>query len=303
MSEYRVHDPKQGVIGPISLATVMDLVAAGVVHDGMWVSRDGGPFMPVRAFEEIAPPPSQTSASDPKPTYSGDLGKNTFFKVFYRFLVNKATGLLALQQDARRKDVYLQQGQPTYVSSNLPEERLGQFLVARGYLDEHELEVALTSMHTDDNRLGYTIIRLGLMEPPVLFQALRQQQVSRLVDLCAWESGRYAYFDGMVFDGEHVDLQLVALDLLLEAARGLPEQRLAKRLAPYQRLTIEPQPQQLTNLDELRLSPFERRVANSIDGQRTLVDLIKGLEGDHRRAALMVVYVLWELDTVAFRTA
>jgi hypothetical protein len=300
MSEYRVHDPAKGIIGPVSLVTVKDLVAAGVVHDGMWVSRDGGPFLPVRAFEEIAPPPSQTSASEPKPTYSGDLGKNTFFKVFYRFYINRVTGLLALQQGEQRKDVYLQQGQPVYVTSSLAEERLGQYLVRHGVIDEHELEVALNSMHTDDNRLGYTLIRLGLLEPPELFQVLRDQQVSRLIDLCTWESGRYAYFDGQTFDGERVDLQLVALDLLLQAARSLSGQQLAKRLAPFQRMPIELVPETPVSTDELHLTPLERRVANSIDGRRSLVDLLRGLEGDHYRSALVVAYVLWELDAIAF---
>ncbi len=298
MAEYRVHDPEKGLIGPISLATLKDLVTAGVVHDGFWISRDGGPFLPVRAFAEITPPPALDSSQEPRPTYSGDLGKNTFFKVFYRFHLTHATGRLVVERGEQFKEVYLQQGQPVVVNSNSESERLGNFLVVTRRLDQHELAVALNSMHTDDNRLGYTLIRLGLLEPQELFAALREQQIARLIDLCGWPTGRYAFFDGQIFAGERFDLQLSALELIILAARRLPLAELEPRLAHLGALRPTWSPRRTVDLDQLKLTAFERRIANTIDGRRSVTELCAGLEGDHRRAALMVVYLLWETDAI-----
>ncbi|MFC1610061.1 DUF4388 domain-containing protein [Myxococcota bacterium] len=300
MAEYRVHDPDKGIIGPISLETVQDLVDAGVVHDGTWVSRDAGPFLPIAAFSEISPQPAEHSRADLQPTYSGDLGKNTFFKVFYRFHVTRATGLLAVHQESRRKEIYLAQGQPSFVKSNLPNERLGEYLIAHKKLDRTELDVALGSMHTDDNRLGYTLIRLGIMEPTELFEALRTQQTSRLVDLCTWERGRYLFYDGLHFEGDAVDLKLAVPDLVVMAARDLPSDRLESRLAPHFGLAAQRTTNQLVTPNALRLTAFERRVANAIDGKRTVGEIINNLEGDQRRAAMMVLYLLWEIDAIVF---
>jgi hypothetical protein len=302
MSDYRVHDPEKGIIGPISLETVQDLIKAGVVHGEMWVSRDGGPFLPIAAYEEIKQPPTESS-TPPRPTYSGDLGKNTFFKVFYRFHVTRSSGLLVVQQNEVRKDIFLLQGQPSYVTSNLPHERFGEYLVAQNRIDRDELDVALGSMHTDDNRLGYTLVRLGLLEPTELYDALRSQQTSRLVELCTWEKGRYLYYDGLHYEGgDMVDLQLQVPDLIIEAARSLPPARLASRLQPHMRSQPTRTANQLIPLDSLRLTAFERRIAESIDGSRTVAEITGAVEGDQRRAALMVVYLLWEIDAIAFPT-
>ncbi|OGR10415.1 MAG: hypothetical protein A2341_23105 [Deltaproteobacteria bacterium RIFOXYB12_FULL_58_9] len=300
MTDYRLHDPNRGVIGPISIETVQDLVNAGVVHDAMWVSRDGGPFLPVAAFSEISPQPANESSTEPKPTYSGDLGKNTFFKVFYRFHITHATGLLAIQATTHHKRIYLIHGQPVYVNSSLPEEKLGEYLVRKGRIERDELNVALGSMHTDDNRLGYTLIRLGLLDPPELFDALRAQQTERLVDLCTWEAGRYLYYEGITFDGEVLNLQLHVPELVIQAARGLPLDRLETRMAPHLDAYAVPTSGQVASSESLRLTAFERRVANSIDGKRTVRQIAGNLKADQRRAAMMVLYLLWEIDALSF---
>jgi hypothetical protein len=304
MTEYRLHDPEKGVIGPIRIDTVRDLIKAGVVHDKMQVSRDGGPFLPISTFPEIMPQPKSESANEPQPTYSGDLGKNTFFKVFHRFHIIRARGLLRVERESVRRDVFIEDGQPTFVTSNVDSERFGEYLVARGKIDAEDLQVALAAMHTDKNRLGDTLIRLGLVESQDLYILLRGQQMMRLIDLCTWESGRYLFFDGQRYDGDKVDLQLAVPELIIQAARSLPTPRLETRLSQYMNLVIDKLPNQVVATDTLRLTAFEHRVASAIDGKRTLAQILQALgdEGDHRRAALMVIYLLWEIDAVAFRS-
>ena len=175
--------------------------------------------------------------------------------------------------------------------------------MARGKLEREELDVAVQAMHTDDGRIGYTLVRLGLIEPSELYQQLRAQQMMRLVDLCTWESGRYLFFDGMRYTGDKVDLQLAVPELIIQAARSLPLPRLETRLAKYSRAIIDKLEHQVVATDALSLTAFEHRVTSCIDGKRTIADILKtlGADGDHRRAALVVIYLLWEIDAIAFR--
>ncbi|MBI5508227.1 MAG: hypothetical protein HY903_05690 [Deltaproteobacteria bacterium] len=303
MSEYRLHDPEKGLIGPVRLETVKDLIAAGVVHEQVVVSKDDGPFQPISAFAEIVLQRGPGTRATPQPTYSGDLGKNTFFKVFYRFHVTHANGLLTVVRDQHRKDVYLQDGVPTYITSNIESDRLGEFLVARGFLELDELNVALQSMHDDDNRLGQTLVRLGLIEPEELLQALRTQQFLRLTELCSWEWGRYLFYDGMRFTGDKIDLQLNVPELIIQAARSLPLPRLESRLAPAVNTVVEKLPHQVIATEVLQFSAFEARVQRAVDGKRTLASIVNelGVDAEHRKAVLMVIYLLWEIDAVGFR--
>ncbi len=303
MAEYRIHDPDKGIIGPIQLETARDLVKAGAVHDGVWVSRDGGAFLPFKAFEELAAPPPVLKETDPQPTYSGDLGKNTFFKVFHRFHVTHSTGLLVVRREDKRKDTFLESGQPVFVASNLLHERFGEFLVARDAIDRHELEVALESMHTDRNRLGHTLIRLGLLAPEQVYEELRNQQIARLVDLCTWETGHYQFFDGQRYKGDKVDLKLEVPELIARAARNLDLQQLERRLINCMSAVPQRLPGHIGDLDALHLSPAEKRIVDTVDGKKTIEEIVAaaGTRDDAHRATLMILYILWEIDAVSLK--
>jgi hypothetical protein len=299
VSAYRLNDPRQGVIGPISLEAVRDLMKAGVIQDDVQVSKDNGPFMPVQSFAELKGPMSREGS--PKPTYAGDLGKNTFFRVFYRFHLARLTGLLTVKLEARQKEVFLEDGQPIFVASNIPEERIGEYMVRREVITRHDLDVALASMRTDGNRLGQTLIRLGLIEPPDFYAQLLAQQVDRLVDLCTWETGRYQFFQGARYDGEKYKLKLVVSDLVLRAARSMDEATLARRLL----MSMDLRPRRVAHAELDRgvfpFSPMEARVLDSVDGQRTVAEIVRtaGADETRRRAALMILYLLLEVDAVA----
>ncbi len=304
MATYRLHDPERGIIGPVSLKTVADLVTSGVVHEGVWVSRDNGPFLPATAFSEIKP---QLQPASPmgQPTYSGDLGKNTFFKVFFRFHLTRASGLLVVTRDGIRKEIHLEKGEPVFVTSSVPSEHFGEYLVRRGKVERDDLKVALQSMDTDNNRLGDTLIRLGLMEPQEVFQELRGQQIFRLLDLCDWEVGRYQFYEGQRYTGDKIDLQLHVPDLIIQAARRLTLDKLEARLRRYFNAHVERQRENVVPIESLRFTATERRVVDALDGDKTLAQLLRtlGVRGDQRRAVLMVIYLLWEIDGVSFRMA
>lgn len=303
MAEYRIHDPDKGIIGPIRLETARDLVKAGAVHDGVWVSRDGGAFLPLKAFEELAAPAAVLKETDPQPTYSGDLGKNTFFKVFHRFHVTQSTGLLVVRREDKRKDIFLEGGQPVFVASNLLHERFGEYLLARGKIDRHEVDVALQSMHTDRNRLGHTLIRLGLLAPEEVYEELRGQQKSRLVDLCTWQSGRYQFFEGQKYKGDKVDLKLEVPDLIATAGRQLDLKQLESRLINWVRSVPQRPAGHLGELDALHLSDVEKRIVDAVDGKKTIEEIIAAIGSDEisRRTTLMVLYIMWEIDAVSFK--
>lgn len=57
MSEFRLRDRSGRVFGPIQEDSIRDLLSAGALEAGTEVSRDGGPFVPVQDFEQIAAPP------------------------------------------------------------------------------------------------------------------------------------------------------------------------------------------------------------------------------------------------------
>lgn len=304
MSEYRLNDPQKGIIGPVRIGTVRDLMDAGVIHAAVLVSKDGGPFLPLDQFPEM-PVPQSGEQAQAQPTYAGDIGKNTFFKVFYRLHLSRVSGLLVLEDGPRRKDVYLVDGVPVMVFSNVIYEKLGEFLALHGLLKRRHLAGALKAVADDDVSLGDVLVHNGVLTQQQLATALRNQAVFRLVDLCLWETGRYMFFEGQKPSGARSDLKLSVPELIVQAAREMPERALLRRLAPHYLSPVLQTPRFGSQVAQLRFSDAEKAIIKSFDGRLCVAD-IAGHYGDDpalRHAALVAMYLLWEVDAITYEGA
>lgn len=110
---------------------------------------------------------------------------------------NKASGLLLCEQGNVRKEVYVTDGAPEFVSSNVAGELLGEFLISHAILSRGELDMALAVMPRFEGRLGDTLIALGLVEPMFLFQQIAIQVHEKLMDLFTWTHGSCSFYEGI----------------------------------------------------------------------------------------------------------
>ena len=205
-----------------------------------------------------------------------------------------------MQDGKLRKDAYLREGRLVFFSSNIQAERLGQYLLLRGKLDPGELDVALQSMHTDNNRLSDTLIRLGLLDKADLDEVLREQQLARLIELTCWQSGSYEFFAGHLYEGEGVGPAVTIVELLL-LLDELPEDYLVARLMG--RLHKAPVVVDSDGVEELALSELQHRIVDSVDGKHSGVEIINryGDDASVRRQALGLLYLLSEIECIQFR--
>ena len=302
MGYYKLHDPKRGVLGPIRLELVRELIAMGALDSSVRYARDNGPFMPRDQFTELE---VTLGSSPPLSDFDGDLRERTFFNVFYDLYLKRATGLLSVRRQNHNKDVFFEDGQPVFAASNVETERFGEFLVARGQLKRESLESALDAMNISGDSLGLTLIGKGVMDEAEVVSALRDQQIMRLVDVCGWDHGSYTYIDGQRYVGEKFDLRLDAAELLVRAAREMPEVVLVTRLDTHLQRFVELSPDVSLEESEFKLSPAERGVLAQLDGSKTPAQILAKYfdTPNRRRAALIVVYLLWEAGLLSFRDA
>ncbi|MEZ0312481.1 MAG: DUF4388 domain-containing protein [Myxococcota bacterium] len=302
MGYYKLHDPKRGVLGPIRLELVRELIAMGTVGPDVRFARNSGPFLPRQSFEELE---VLVGSAPPLENFEGNLKSRTFFSVFYELFLKRATGLLSVRRGGHNKDVFLEQGHPVFAASNIENERFGSYLVSRGELSPKALEDALDVMTTSGDSLGVTLIKTNVMEEPDVIAALRDQQIMRLVDLCAWDDGELTYFDEQRYVGEKFDLRLDAAELLVRAARDLPESILLDRLGKGKHQRVELSPDVSLEETEFKLTPTERTVLSQLDGSSTLTALLGRFTDNpqRRRSAIMVVYLLWEAGLLTFHAA
>lgn len=302
--EYRLHT-QRGIIGPVKLDTVRDLADAGMLQPDTLVSRDGSPLLPVSALPELLPLVRPIGPKEGDPNYSGDIKVSSFMRILLRLYGGKATGVMVVRDATRRKDVFLEEGNPAFVTSTIGKERLGEFLIADNVLTPEQVRTALTVSQAQHEFLGVAIVRLGFLGQEAVCAALREQQLVRLVDLCGWEHGRYSFYDGARYEGERLDLQLGMPELWMRAARQLPERIILKRLGDVLQQSVVGFDSQVLDLCRAQFNGDERVVLSTFGDERSAVQVVTAESGNpaRRRAVLTVLYLLSELGGLRFRAS
>jgi hypothetical protein len=208
-----------------------------------------------------------------EPTEQGDFRTVSPIRLLFRLSVERKTGLLIAEGRAGRlKEIYLKDGQPNYVASNVLSERLGEYMIAQGAITTEELDGALPVMHHFGGRLADTLVGLGLLEPLEGFRLLARQVRDKIVDLCAWKKGKYRWYpdkkNPWATRPVHLDLLRVigagATALDAKFAQTWLEDHATERLVKVT---------EGISLDRFGLGEAPARVHGMLDGTRTMGEI------------------------------
>jgi serine/threonine-protein kinase len=203
--EYRVRTTDGRALGPWTYARLVEAVATHELGASDLVSLGVEPYRALRELPELFRHLPASSLSErtarydtpAAPDQQHDVADDGVARALAQVLLQKDTGLLLFEQGSMRKEVYVVDGMPEFVSSNLASELLGEFLVARGVISRGELDMALAVMPRFEGRLGETLTALGLVEPVHLFRQIASQVQEKLLELFTWTGGRGSFFRGV----------------------------------------------------------------------------------------------------------
>lgn len=230
-----------------------------------------------------------------EPDLKGDLAEQSLFSVLFPLAVDAQTGLLVLQREQTIKEIYLLDGDPHYVSSNLSEELFGQYLLRSGVLTEEELQRALAVMDQHEGRLGETLVALEVLRPMQMLRLLTRQVRFKMLNAFKWRTGSFFYYAGRTCNAEAAPLGLDAFELLETGVRQFSDDELAARLSPVimrRPRAVKPPP---VSPAVFRVDDYPRKVYERLDGTRTIADLLTPDEAFPDTGALgRMLYLLLE---------
>ena len=111
----------------------------------------------------------------------------------------RATGTLKIQRGRVKKAVFIVEGRPIYVDSNLRNETLGAYLVAKGELQENDLNAAMKQARSGGTKLGTALVALGFVDERTLQAGLRAQTRIKTVSALRWSDGLFSFTPGDEF--------------------------------------------------------------------------------------------------------
>ncbi|MCB9612525.1 MAG: protein kinase [Sandaracinus sp.] len=230
-------------LGPWRFATVVEAITTGRIGPEDLVSVDGGPMLPVGRDPWLArhlpmatlTPLTRDAALTTEPHVRRNFAGGGFIRAMAESAARRDTGLWLCEQGGVRKEVYVREGVPVFVGSNVAGELLGEHLVTRGVITRGELDSALAVLPRFEGRLGDTLVALELVDAVTLFRAIAEQVREKLLDLFLWESGTAELYRGAVMPAGGFPLDLDAWEILRSGVdrrldAGLEEARFKGRM-------------------------------------------------------------------------
>jgi hypothetical protein len=233
------------------------------------------------------------------PDSAGDISVITPMRLFCDLAIAGETGLLRFEVPGTIKEIFLVGGAPESVSSSLPSERFGEYLVAKEILGRGDLELALGMLPHYNGKLGDTLVALGLLRPLDVFRLLSQQVRDRVIDVFGWTEGTFAFFRGTTNPAEGFPLGLDTFEILGAGVVTLPGEPLEQRFAPLVDYRPVATPHRRVQPEAFRIGPTPREVLELLDGERTLrAWMDQFADPEERLTFLRSLYLLVETDLV-----
>jgi len=292
-AQYRVMLANGEQRGPWRFARIVEAVATGEIGPTDRVSVSGGAPQALAQIADLArhlQPSTLTPRAAPKRFAMAmtdeyvDLEHGGIVGALARALVERETALLICENGAARKEVYLKDGVPEFVTSNLAGELLGEYLVSKGVIARGELDMALAVMPRFEGKLGETLNALGLVEPVNLLRHIADQVRDKLLDVFTWPKGKASLYRDVAPPASGFPLHLEPWAVLQDGIKrrfdaGLEQGRFRGRdAAKLER--ISPPPEELRSV---KLPRDLDLVLNALRTPRTVADIRRSLLADDKR--------------------
>jgi serine/threonine-protein kinase len=242
-----------------------------------------------------------SSAPKRPPDSAGDVSVITPMRLLCDLAVAGETGLLRFELTPAVKEIFVVNGAPESINSSLPNERFGEYLVARGILSAADLDGALGMLPQYAGKLGDTLVGLGLLRPLDVFRLLSQQVRDRVIDVFTWTEGTFAFYRGVTNAHDSFPLGLDPFEILGAGVVTIPQPGLEQRFAPMMDQRPVATGTARVQPDAFRLGPTPREVLDMLSGEHTLRAWTAHFaEPTERITFLRTLYLLVETDLVQF---
>jgi DNA-binding response OmpR family regulator len=185
----------------------------------------------------------------------------------------KETGELGLMKGQVKKIIFFEGGFPVFALSNLVADRLGQFLVRAGKIDEQTMKQAADEAATTKQRTGDLLIKIGALNEEERLYYVGQQIKSILYSVFAWEEGVFTLSFQARARKEAIKLDIHPANLIMRGVKKLYKPERLRRLMPQ---NARPTPSQdpSFNLSDVELQAWEAHLLPRCDGRRKVAELV-----------------------------
>ena len=220
----------------------------------------------------------------------GDLGEIPFPVLLQALAVHKRSVVLSIERRQLKKEIILENGIPVDCHSNLLQDTLGKFMVARGALNDEQNHQTLSQSATTGQPFAEILVADGLINASELYKILQQNLAKKLLDGFSWRSGTFQVSTNL----PQVDspLKVKAPQLVLTGiSKFAPEDEIAEAIAGLEGKRILFNPRPPFPLKELRLTKDHQEILGLVSLGKTTEEL-EAESGMEKAKVLRLLYAL-----------
>jgi curved DNA-binding protein CbpA len=191
---------------------------------------------------------------------------------FLSLRAGKKTGIAVFERDDVVKKVYIKDGDVLFASSNVDDDRLGEFLLRVGKLTAQQYDASVELMKKTGKKQGVILIELGFITPHTMMQVVRDQITHIILGLFAWRDGSCRFEEGPLPLKDIIPLQMSLGNLILSGVRRLEWEMVRDSLPPNETV-LRPATDPIALFQAADLSANQKAVLALIDGKRTIKDI------------------------------
>ncbi len=255
---------------------------------------------------ELGRPPKQSpaQASAHAPAAAGSDLSGSFDQLPFPALLHhlhglRASGVLHLSYDRKRKWLRVHDGYPVGVRSNLVNECLGNYLVRAGRITASELAESRRRMKGGKLQ-GEMLVAMDLLSEDEVAIALRAQADEKLFEIFGWPTGAFRFeVGGNLQRANEIAVERSPANLILEGVRTrLQIERIDSHFAANSHCLLALSESPFYRFQDVDLDAAQQKLVRSLEKPRRLVEFISADEAIRR-----TLYALIAAGTLELRGA
>jgi len=205
-------------------------------------------------------------------TPAGDIKDWTIPWLFQSLRSEKKSGTVVFARDTAVLKVYFKEGDILFASSNLIEDRLGEYLLRTGKITKAQFDKSSETVISTGKRLGAVLFEMGALTSHDLVAHVKLQVKEIILRLFSWRDGHYIFDNGPLPISEIIPLQMSTGDLIIEGVRDLDWKSVRKSLPPLPTV-MRPAADPSHLFQSAHLDSDQRAVFSLIDGKKSIEEL------------------------------
>jgi tetratricopeptide (TPR) repeat protein/signal recognition particle subunit SEC65 len=221
----------------------------------------------------------------------GELQSYRLWDVLIGLRRSKKTGVLEIVSDNIRKHLYINSGEVIFASSNIEDERFGEFLLKKGLITLDAYNHSVELMKKTGRRQGALLVEAGYIKPEDLPSLVREQIEEIIKNSFKLLRGTFIFKEGPLPREEIITLRMSLANLIYRGIKGIESFQFIR--SEISDLNSIPQastdPYEL--FQDICLEDMDKEILLLVDGKRTIMEILKESRFNHFET-LKTIYAL-----------